>query len=735
MIAPGIQACPRRKGAVASRPVRVHRRPAAPPPMHPPAPDMKRHPRSRADGSRLRLAADIGGTFTDVAAFDERTGKLTFGKALSSPQRLVEGINAGVEKAGSDYRSAGLFLHGSTIAINTILERTGARTALLITEGFRDIYEIGRINRPDAYNLFFRKHQPLVERALRFEVKERVLADGEVDIPLDEADIARCGRRLDALGVEACAILFLNCYARRDHEARAKAILERNHPAMFVSASHELSEEYREFERCSTVVANAYVGPIVRRYIGEIEDHIRGDGFGGSFLIVQSTGGLYEAVQAKDNCVHMLESGPAAGVIGTQALCRALGRKNAIAFDMGGTTAKAGVIHDGEALTTGSALIGGYDEALPVQIAMMDIFEVGTGGGSIAKVEEGGLRVGPQSAGAVPGPACYGRGGAEPTVTDANLLLGRLGADRFLGGEMRLDVEAAARAIDERVAKPLGMDATAAADGILRIAATAMSYAVKGVTTERGLDVGDFALVAYGGAGPLHAVAVAREIGIRTVIVPTAPGVFSAFGMLFSDLRYDFVRTSFTRLEDAPFGEIERVYRELEREGRAAIAATSVEPRRIVLRRAADMRYVGQEHAVTVELPLALFRRRDRAAIKRRFDAMHAQRYGTCAPDERAEIVSLRSTVTGILRKPPQETVGRGGRAPAKAAFTGKRPVYLDGKFRPTPTYDRAALAAGNRIGGPALIEEHASTTVLMPGDRLEVDRHGNLVITVAGGR
>src|SRR5713226_2439003 len=695
---------------------------------------MKRHTPSRADGSSLRLAADIGGTFTDIAAFDERTGKLTFGKALSSPQRLVEGINAGVEKAGSDYRSAGLFLHGSTIAINTILERTGARTALLVTEGFRDIYEIGRINRPDAYNLFFRKHQPLVERALRFEVKERVLADGEIDTPRDEAEIERYGRMLDELGVEATAILFLNCYARYDHEARAKAILERNHPAMFVSASHELSEEYREFERCSTVVANAYVGPIVRRYIGEIENHIRSDGFGGSFLVVQSTGGLYEADQAKNHCVHMLESGPAAGVIGTQALCRTLGLKNAIAFDMGGTTAKAGVIYNGEALTTGTALIGGYDKALPVQIAMMDIFEVGTGGGSIARVEEGGLRVGPRSAGAAPGPACYGLGGTEPTVTDANLLLGRLGADRFLGGEMRLDVEAARRALDEHVAKPLGMDATAAADGILRIAATAMSYAVKGVTTERGLDAGDFALVAYGGAGPLHAVQVAREIGIRTVIVPDAPGVFSAIGMLFADLRCDYVRTWPARLEDAPFGKIERVYRELEREGRAEIAATSVDLRRIVLKRAADMRYVGQEHAVTVDLPLELFRRRDRAAIKRRFDAMHEQRYGTCAPDERAEIVSLRSTVTGIMRKPPQETIRRGQSVPAKAAFTGKRPVYLDGKFRPTPTYARAALAAGNRIGGPALIEEHASTTVLMPGDRLAVDRHGNLVITVAGG-
>ncbi len=681
--------------------------------------------------SGLRLSADIGGTFTDIAVFDERTGTLAFGKALSTPARLVDGIGASVAKAASDYRSAGLFLHGSTIAINTILERKGARTALLITQGFRDIYEIGRINRPDAYNLFFQKHEPLVERALRFEVKERVLADGEIETPLDEGEIAALGRVLEELGVEAVGILFLNCYARHDHEMRAKAILEKNHPGMFVSASHELSEEYREFERCSTVVANAYIGPIVRRYIGEIDDHIRGEGFRGSFLVVQSTGGLYEADQAKSHCVRMLESGPAAGVIGTQALCHTLGLKNAIAFDMGGTTAKAGVIHNGEALTTGAALIGGYDKALPVQIAMMDIFEVGTGGGSIARVEEGSLRVGPQSAGAAPGPACYGLGGVEPTVTDANLVLGRLGADRFLGGEMALDLDAAKTALGTRIGKPLGMDAVAAADGILRIAATAMSYAVKGVTTERGFDAGDFALVAYGGAGPLHAVAVAHEIGIRTVIVPVAPGVFSAFGMLFSDLRYDFVRTWFTRLEDAPFDRIERVYRELESQGREAIAGTSVKPQKIVVRRAADMRYVGQEHAVTVDLPLGVFAREDRAAIKRHFDAMHAQRYGTSAPDERAEIVSLRTTVTGIMRKPPQEKIKRGKSAPDKAGFSGRRPVYFNGAFKPTPTYRRAALLAGNRIVGPALIEEHASTTVLSPGDRLEVDAYGNLVITV----
>jgi N-methylhydantoinase A len=691
--------------------------------------------KSRAvSGANIRLAADIGGTFTDIAMFDDKSGRLTFGKALSTPQRLVEGISAGVDKAGSNYTAANLFLHGSTIAINTILERTGAKTALITTEGFRDVYEIGRINRPDAYNLFFQKHKPLVERALCFEVRERVRADGEVLIPLDEQAVIKLGEQLEQLGMEAVAIMFMNCYANPTHEARAKELLSQRHPRLFVTASHELSQEYREFERCSTVVANAYIGPRVHGYVGEIDEHIRKAGFPGSFLIVQSTGGLYEAEQAQTQCVRMLESGPAAGVIGTQALCRTIGIENAIAFDMGGTTAKAGVIYKGEALTTGSALIGGYARALPVQIAMMDIFEVGTGGGSIARLENGALRVGPQSAGAKPGPACYGQGGDEPTVTDANLVLGRLGADRFLGGEMKLDAKAAERAM-QRIAKPLGMSVTEAAEGVLRIAATAMSYAVKGVTTERGLDAGNFALVAYGGAGPLHAVEVAREIGIRNVIVPGAPGVFSAFGMLFSDLRYDYVRTHLMQLAEAPFAEIEAVFRELERDGRNAIAATSVKPSRVTVKRALDMRYVGQEHPVTVELPLRVFMREDRDAIKRHFDDDHLQRYGTSAPDERAEIVSLRTTVTGLMRKPPQEKIKRGSRVPPKAAFIDKRQVSFDRRFRWAPTYARAELLAGNEISGPALIEEHASTTVLMPGDRMRVDAYGNLAIAVAGAR
>jgi N-methylhydantoinase A len=687
---------------------------------------------------RTRLAADIGGTFTDVAAFDDKTGRLLLGKSLSTPAHLVDGISEAVDKAGTRFADAALFLHGSTIAINTIIERTGAKTALLITEGFRDVYEIGRVNRPDAYNLYFRKHVPLVERSLRFEVGERLTAEGDVYKPLDEAGVHAVCDRLEALGIAAVAILLLHSYRNPAHEKRVEEIVRQRLPKAFVSASHELSQEYREFERCSTVVANAYIGPRVSEYVAEIDKRLRDEDFQGSFLIVQSTGGLYESHQAQVQCVRMLESGPAAGVIGARALCRELGLNDAVAFDMGGTTAKAGVIYQNEVLTTGAALIGGYNQALPVQIPMIDVFEVGTGGGSIALVDENGaLRVGPQSAGAVPGPACYGRGGTQPTVTDANLVLGRLGADRFLGGEMALDVAAAELAIATHIAGPLGMTVTAAADGILRIASTAMSYAVKGVSTERGLDAAAFALIAYGGAGPLHASAIAREIGMDRVIVPRAPGHFCAFGMLFSDLRYDYVRTSLMRLADAEFAEIESAYAMMIAAGRTALASSGVKPSKVTIGYAADMRYVGQEHAVTIELAPELIRRRDRAAIKQRFDDVHLLRYGTSAPKEAAEIVSLRTTVTGIMRKPAPERIARGGRAPLAAAQRGTRRVYFAelGKSVKTPTFARDALRAGNRIEGPALVEEHASTTVVLPGDRLRVDEFGNLMLDIAGRR
>src|SRR5262245_33240420 len=568
------------------------------------------------ESSQIRLSADVGGTFTDVAAFDETTGELRLGKTLTTPARLVAGIENGVAKAGAQFRAARLFLHGTTIAVNTILERTGATCALITTQGFRDIYEIGRVNRPEAYNLFFQKHVPLIDRDLRFEIMERIDAQGAVLIRLDEEQVRKVAAEAVAQGVEAIAILFLHSYRNPSHEQRAKQIIEREYPHLFVSASHELSQEYREYERTSTAAANAYVGPRVRHYLSEMETHLADGGFTGNFLIVQSTGGLFDVQEARGACIRMLESGPAAGVVGSKALCDQIGMPNAIAFDMGGTTAKAGVIYDGTVLMTGSALIGGYATGLPVQIPMIDIQEVGTGGGSIARVEIGGaLRVGPESAGAVPGPVCYGLGGTEPTITDANLILGRLGADRFLGGEMRLDLPAARRALKEKIADPLGLDPIKAAEGILRIATTKMAHVVRWVTTERGLDAADFALVAYGGAGPLHAAAVGRELSIGTVIIPRAPGHFSACGMLVADLRRDFVNTWFTPLADASFPEMETILAEMERQGRGTVGRGQ-NLAGVEVRRSADMRYVGQEHAVTVELPTELFTKQDRAGIK-----------------------------------------------------------------------------------------------------------------------
>jgi N-methylhydantoinase A len=686
----------------------------------------------------LRIAVDIGGTFTDLACFDEATGAISFGKALSTHGELVAGIQDTLDGTGIDLSKGYLFLHGSTIAINTLLERSGAKTALLITEGFRDIYEIGRVNRPDAYNLFFSKHEPLVPRSLRYEVSERLRADGSLHKPLDEKAVRELARELKEKHIEAVAVLLLHSYRNPDHERRVKAILQEEIPGAFVTASHELSQEYREFERVSTAVANSYVGPRVSEYLGELEHHLSAQGFEGDFYAVQSTGGLFPVEHARRDCIRMLESGPAAGVIGAQAICAQLGMPDAIAFDMGGTTAKAGVISEGRPLTTGSALIGGYEKALPIQIPMMDIFEVGTGGGSIARVELGNsLRVGPQSSGSMPGPVCYGRDGTEPTVTDANLILGRLDEHNFLGGEMPLYLDLAKQAMDDKIAKPLSLDVTKAADGILRIAVTQMSLAVKAVTTERGLDAGSFTMVVYGGAGPLHASAIAREIGIRKVLIPHAPGYFSAYGMLFSDLRYDYVRSVFRRLDSLSFDEIEAYYKEMEDEGRASIGASQIRPEEIVFERAADMRYFGQEHAVTVDLPNEFFVNKDRSAIKNHFDGVHKVRYGTSAPKEAADIVSLRVTVMGRMKKPPRNNVEVGQITPDSKALRAHKQVYFRsaGQFVETPVYRRDLLKSGNEFEGPALVEEHASTTLVQPGDSVKVDQLGNLQISIGSDR
>jgi len=683
----------------------------------------------------LRLAVDIGGTFTDVVVFDEDKKSLALTKALSTPAELAKGVQEGITKTAIPLEAVSSLIHGSTVVVNAIIERTGAKTALVTTKGFRDVYEIGRINRPESFNPRFRKHRPLVPREDIFEVSERMLADGSVRTPLDEQEARAVARIIREEGFQAAAVLFLHSYRAPEHEVRMCEILREADPNLFVSASHELSREYREYERTSTVAANAYVGPKVSQYLGDLERRLRGSGFAGNLMIMQSNGGLSDVELARRQCIQMMESGPAAGVVGTMALCETLDLEAAIAFDMGGTTAKASVIRRGEPSLSPDYFIGGYNEGLAVRIPVLDIVEVGTGGGSIGWLDEGGgLHVGPRSAGAEPGPASYGRGGTEPTVTDANVILGRLSPERFLGGEMRLDRNAAESTLRERLAHPLGVNLERAASGMLQVATSAMANAVRHVTLERGLDPRDFTLVAYGGGGPLHASSVAKELSIRTIIIPQAPGHFSAVGMLMADFRRDYVQTLFARMDDLEMAELEDEFKKLEAEGRKALEASGIPRERIVFERAADMRYVGQEHAVAVRVPAAVGDETARAEIKKLFDDAHELRYSHSAPGESADIVSLRVSAIGRLGKPEFPRIPPGDPAPPPAARRGTRSVIFEGSGAlEAAVFDRTKLLQGNMIPGPAIIEEVASTTVVEPGDSVTVNAYGHLVMQLGG--
>jgi N-methylhydantoinase A len=681
------------------------------------------------------VAVDIGGTFTDVVAFDEANSSLSLAKSLSTPAELARGVIDGLTKVTVRFEEITTLIHGSTVVVNAIIERRGAKTALVTTKGFRDVYEIGRINRPESFNPRFRKHRPLVPREDVFEVTERIHADGSVRTPFNEQEAREVARVIKDEGFEAVAILFLHSYRTPEHETRMREILLETEPNLFISVSHELSREYREYERTSTVAANAYVGPKVSQYLGDLDRRLSGKQFAGNLMIMQSNGGLSDVETARSQCIQMMESGPAGGVVGTMALCELLNLEAAIAFDMGGTTAKACVIRRGEPSLSPDYFIGGYNEGLAIRIPVLDIVEVGTGGGSIAYLDEGGgLHVGPKSAGAEPGPACYGRDGTEPTVTDANVVLGRLSPENFLGGEMRLHRKAADQALRERLAHPLNVSLDRAAAGMLQVATSAMANAVRQVTLERGLDPRDFTLVAYGGGGPLHAASVAKELSIGKIIIPNAPGHFSALGMLLADLRRDYVQTLFERLDDLEMSELEIQFKKLEAEGRKAMEESGIPTDRIVFERAADMRYVGQEHAVAVRMPAFVGDEAGRVEVKRRFDQAHDLRYSHSAPEESTDIVSLRVSAIGRLNKPEFPRIAQGEATPPVSAKRGERAVNFEGDGALlAQVYNRAKLLAGNIFEGPAIIEEIASTTIVEPGDRVTVNEYGHLVMEIAG--
>jgi N-methylhydantoinase A len=674
------------------------------------------------------VAIDIGGTFTDLVGFDDRAQAFVEAKSLTTPAQLTQGIVDCIRKCGLDAHGIDELIHGSTIAINTLIERKGAKTALVVTRGTRDVYIIGRGNRPEAYNLFFHRHRPLVPRRLTHEAEERLLASGEVHEPLQKGSIAKACAALKHEGVEAVAVCFLHAYVNPEHERAAGEMIKQVMPDVYLSLSHEILREYREFERMSTTVVNAYIGPKVGGYVKSLKSNLSDIGFRGDLSIMRSNGGVMTPEVATERPAAMMESGPVGGIIASARVGEKLAMPDVISFDMGGTTAKASLVRAGEPTLAPGYYVGGYASGHPVMLPMIDVVEVGAGGGSIAWLDDiGALKVGPQSAGADPGPICYRGGGTEPTITDANVVLGRLDPANFLGGQMVLDAEGARRGIAEKIARPLKMETVAAAQAIVEIAIAKMSLAVREVSVEKGFDPRDFALVASGGAGPLHVLAIARELHIPKVIVPLFPSHFSALGMLLADERHDFIRTHYADLAGVDFAELVKIHDEMAADAVAGLRHAKDAERQAHL----DVRYVGQEFTLSVPVTREQLVAGDRKAIREAFDALYDQRYAHHSPEEPVEMVNMRLALVGKRTQLTFPTLGEGG-AP-KPGQT--REVYFTDPANPVacPIYDRTDLGAGCRIAGPALIQEHGTTTVLFGGDTLEVAPSGEMIITVGG--
>jgi N-methylhydantoinase A len=680
----------------------------------------------------LIVAVDIGGTFTDFLGYDPASGRLLSAKSSSTPGDLSRGIRNCLEKIDQPPAEIAQFVHGSTVAINTVVEKKGAKTALVVTRGTRDVYKIGRGNRPEAYNIWFRRPEPLVPRHLTFEIEERLSATGDVRLALDEQQAAAVAGLIVESDVQSVAVCFLHSWSNPAHEKQMSALLTKALPDAYLSVSHHILREYGEYERTSTTVLNAYIGPEVSRYIEGLEIMLRSEGFRGTLLIMQSNGGVMAPSTAKDLPVAMLESGPVGGFIAAARTGIRSGRPNVIAFDMGGTTAKANLVRDGEPTMAHGYHIGGYASGQPMMLPVVDTVEVGAGGGSIARVDHvGALRVGPESAGAEPGPACYAKGGAEPTVTDANLILGRLDPSHFLGGEITLDLGAARDAIRRRVAEPLGLTEIETALAIIEIAAMNMSLAVRQISVERGYDPRDFAMVAFGGAGPLHAVQVARSLHIPTIIIPNFPGQFSASGMLIADLRHDFVRTYYRPLDRVDFGQLRAIVGEMIELGAARLREEHVPESRIKFHYFLDVRYAGQDFSLSLPVEPELFGEGYRATVRREFNDMHQRKFGYQDVEQPLEVVGARMSAIALCeyRDLPKAA------ASAVASPARHRSVYFESADRPVQCaiYQRDALAPGTHLHGPCIIQEYASTTVLFSGDQAGVASTGELIVQVGG--
>ena len=695
-----------------------------------------------------RLGVDIGGTFTDIALIDEATGQIYTGKVSSTPQDPSGGFMEAVQRLLAKQQIAAqdvaYIVHGTTVATNAIIEGKVAPTGFITTEGFRDMLEIARQIRPTLYDLQFEKPRPLVPRHRCFGVPERLDAQGQVLAPLDEDALRQVANKLRDEGVESIAVCFLHAYANPTHERRAGEIIAEVFPEAVVSLSAEVAPEFREYLRASTTVINSCIRPVVARYLQRIEDRLAQAGIAAELLVMQSSGGVYTFAAARQKPVYMVESGPAAGVIAAAHLGQAQGYDQVISFDMGGTTAKAGLIQGGtpnvtkdyEVGTTAQSGVGATRGAgYPIRTPVIDLVEIGAGGGSIAWVDPGGiLRVGPQSAGADPGPVCYGQGGMQPTVTDANLVLGRLNPSYFLGGEIALDPAAAQRAIQQHCAQPLGMDLVEAAHGIVEIANTAMVNALRLVSVQRGYDPRDFALVAFGGAGPAHANRLAALTDIPVAIIPQSPGTASALGLLVTDLKHDYATTLIQRLDRVAPHALEQTFRELEAQGRETLGREGMAEAAMEFRRQADLRYVGQSHELTLPLTTEALGSAQLEQLLDQFHRTHDRAYGFSAPGEDVELVSVRLSAIGQIAKPALAPLAK---AAEEATAKGQRPVYFAESegYVDCPVYDRYALGAGAVVQGPAIVEEIDSTTVVHPQYQVRVDEVGQMVLTAVEGR
>lgn len=674
--------------------------------------------------SRTRVAIDVGGTFTDVVKLTPSDGTLRFEKVATTPSAPTEGVLAAFAKAEAAMPDVTMFNHGTTLGLNALLTRTGARIAIVSTRGFRDVYLLGRTDRKVMYDLRYKKPKALVERWDTFEVDERSYADGSVARPLYEDSARAVARRIAEEGYEAVAVTFLHSYANPEHERRMREILLEEAPDTAVTLSHELAREYREYERTSTAVLDAYIKPIVRGYLGMLETELADDGFTGRFLMSRSGGGAMTVTAAREQPVNLILSGPAGGVIGAAAFSKLIDTPNLITIDMGGTSLDASLVLDHQPLQ----YHGAEFEGLPITTSSLNIQTIGAGGGSLAYLDAAGaLQVGPQSAGAQPGPAAYGRGGTQPTFTDAALVVGYLGSDTPLGGTLVLD-EAAALASMTGIADTLGLGVRDLARGILQISTTKIMGAVRGITVELGLDPKEFALLSFGGGGGLVAIDVARELSIPTVVVPPGQGAFSALGMLMADVQHDFARTRILAVETLDVDEVTAAFGEMEDEATAVLTSEGFDAASQRLVRTVDVRYRGQEHSVSVAYPEGTDALAD--IVEREFAELHRRQYGHTMSDP-VEITTLRLKAVGVVEKPTLPAVA--AREEGEPARRGERVVHLArGATASYGLYSREQLLAGDRIEGPAVITEHTATTVMHAGDVLVVGGYGELIITLA---